>query len=188
MPKAKWGSGDDALTAADIDSAKSSEFTPYTGPIPLSGLYRFVVKQMKQGESDAGNPKLTTILELDGTWKPEHKRYEGCPLFDHMPVIKSAAWRVKAFCEAFGISSKEFYNSVLTDEDGRITKLASAGEPAGLEVYINVKHVAAKGDWAEKIQLNGAGYLPVDFDPEDDEAQTGDDTDAGDDGGDEPPF
>jgi len=187
MPKAKWGTGDEALTAADIDSAKSSDFTPYAGPIPRSGLYRFVVKSMKQGESDAGNPKLTTILELDGTWKPDHKRYEGCPLFDHMPVIKSAAWRVKAFCEAFGITSKEFYGGILTDEDGKVTKLGSAGEPAGLEVYVNVKHVAAKGEWAEKIQLNGAGYLPVDFDPEA-EAEGPGDTDGGDDSGEEPPF
>jgi hypothetical protein len=187
MPKAKWGSGDEALTAADIDNAQSSTFTPYSGPIPSSGLYRFVVSKMTKGKSEAGNDKLQTIMLLDGTWKSEHKKYNDCPLFDNMPVMKSTAFRTKAFCAAFGISAKEFLTGIIYDEGGRVTKLAGAGEPEGLVVYVNVKYVKASQGYAEKIQLNGTGYLPVDFDP--DEAQSGDDTDAGDDDpGEEPPF
>jgi hypothetical protein len=185
MPKAKWGSGEQALTASDIDNAKSNDFSTYIGPIPKGGLYRFIVKSMKQSESSKGNPMLRTIVELDGTWKAAHKQYDGCPLFDYMPVMKSTAFRVKAFCEAFGISSKEFYGSILTDEDGRVTKLASAGEPEGLEIYINVKYQPTADGYAEKIVLNGTGYLPVDDAPDEDDSQvTDDDLDPND----EPPF
>lgn len=186
MPKAKWGSGNQALTAADIDGAETrAGFVPYSGPIPRSGLYRFTIKRMKQGTSSAGNPKLQIISELDGTWKTEHKKFEGCPLFDNMPVMKSTAFRVKAFCEAVGLSSKEFYNSIVVDENGVVTKLGSLGDPAGLLVYINAQYVAASDGYAEKLQLNGTGYLPVEDDEDDTEETTDEEQDAADD---EAPF
>lgn len=173
MPKAKWGSGDQALTAADIDGAENRGFSPYAGEYPRSGLYRFTIKRMKQGTSSAGNPKLQIISELDGTWKPEHKKYDGCPLFDNMPVMKSTAFRVKAFCEAVGMTSKEFYAGIIVDENGVVTKLGSLGDPAGLLVYINAQYVAPADGYAEKLQLNGTGYLPVEDEDEDEDA-TGD--------------
>jgi hypothetical protein len=190
LPKAKWGSGDQALTASDIDNAKSNEFTTYAGPIPPSGLYRFVTKSMLQTVSSKDNPMLRTILELDGTWKPKHKQFDGCPLFDYMPVMKSTAFRSKAFCEAYGISPKEFLTGILVDEDGKVTKLASAGDPAGIEVYINVKYVPAAAGYNEKIALNGTGYLPVDDAPEDDgDAPESDEADSRpSDDDEEPPF
>jgi hypothetical protein len=181
MPKAKWGSGDEALTAADIDGAQSNGFTPYSGPIPPAGLYKFVVKQMTQGTSGAGNPKLQTVMELAGDWKSNHAKYDGCPLFDNMPVMKSTAFRVKAFCEAFGLTSKEFYGGILTDEKGKVTKLGSLGDPAGLEVYVSVSKRAATDQYPESLQLNGTGYLPVDDDDAEDAAEdetADDDTDA----------
>lgn len=181
MPKAKWGD----FAPADIDNAKSNEFTPYAGPIPKGGLFRFIVKQMKVGDSKGGNPMLTTIMELDGSWKPAHKKFDGCPLFDYMPVIKSTAFRTKAFCEAFGLTSREFTTGIITDENGKVTKLASAGDPAGLEVYVNVAYQAATDEYSEKIRLNGTGYLPVDDAP-DDEAEDADP--AEDDADNEPPF
>lgn len=184
MPKVKWGTGDGALTAADIDGARSNEFTPYSGPLPPGGVYRFVVKQMKQGTSGAGNPKLTTIMELDGGWKEAHKKYDGCPLFDHMPVTQSAAFRTKAFCEAFGITPREFLTGILVDDDSKVTKLASAGDPAGIEVYVNIKRKPASGEYEEGIQLNGTGYLPVDDAPDEDADAA--DADESDDN--EPPF
>lgn len=186
MPKAKWGSGDEALTAGDIDNAETSSYTPYSGPVAPSGLYRFTVSRMKKGESKSGNPKLLSILTIDGTWKPAHKKYDGCPLFDHMPVTKSSAFRTKAFCEAYGITSREFMTGVITDEDGKITKLASAGDPEGLQVYINVRHVPEANGYSEKLELNGTGYLPVDDTPDDDDDPADDSDDNTD--GEEPPF
>jgi hypothetical protein len=179
MPKATWGD----FSANDIDSAESrGGFTPYSGPIPPSGLYRFTVKQMKKGESQAGNPKIQVVMELDGTWKENHKKYDTCPLFDNMPVMKSTAFRVKAFCEAFGLTSKQFATGLITDEDGKITKLSTLGDPAGIQVYVNVKKRPAENGYDEGLQLNGTGYLPVD-DEDDDEDEDEDETP-----GEEAPF
>jgi hypothetical protein len=187
MPKATWGSGGEALTAADIDGAEQREgFAPYSGPIPPAGLYRFVLKFAKKGQSSTGNPKLQMLWELDGDWKPEHAKFEGAPLWDNMPVMKSTAWRVAAFCEAVGITSAEFLNKMVVDEDGKVTKLGSLGDPAGIMAYINVSKRPANAQYAEQLQLNGAGYLPA---QDGEEAQEPGDVDKGDDeDGDEPPF
>lgn len=185
MPKATWGD----FSSSDIDNAETRQgYTPYDGPIPRNGLYRFTTKLMKVGESQAGNPKIQTVLELDGSWKAEHKKFDGCPLFDNMPVMKSTAFRVKAFCEAYGITSKQFQTGIIKDEDGKITKLSVAGDPAGIMVYINVVRRPATDQYAESIGLNGTGYLPVDEAPDDEDAddQTGDADE--DDADNEPPF
>jgi hypothetical protein len=178
MPKAKWGSGDEALTAADIDGAQSNQqFTPYLGDVPPAGLYRFVIKSMTQGTSGTGNPKLLIISELDGSWKPNHAKYDGCPLFDHMPVMKSTAFRQKALNEAIGATGKDFLNMIL-DEKGKVTKYGSIGDPAGLLVYISVKRSTPTEKYPDpSLQLNGTGYLPVDDDDVEDATEATDDAD-----------
>lgn len=191
MPKATWGTGGEALTAADIDGAEQREgFAPYAGPMPPAGLYRFVLKFAKKGESGSGNPKLQILLELDGSWKPNHAKFDKAPLWDNMPVMKSTAWRVQAFCEAIGATAKDFANGMVVDEDGKVTKIGRVGDPSGLYVYVNAKVRPAGGGYDEQLQLNGAGYLPA---PDDDDADA-DDTGNGENGdddsddNDEPPF
>jgi hypothetical protein len=187
MPKATWGD----FSADDIEKAevRENQFTPYNGPLPRAGLYRFTLKVAKKGTSQAGNPKLLLIWELDGSWKPEHKKYDGAPLFDHMPVTKSSAFRARAFCDALGMPYKEFQNGIITDEDGKVTKLGrTLGDPAGLQVYANISRRPAEGDYDESLQIVGTGYLPIDDDDVED-ANDGDaaaDDDADDDS--EPPF
>jgi hypothetical protein len=181
MPKATWGE----FSSNDIDNAEQREgFAPYAGPLPRAGIYRFTAKFMKKGVSGTGNPKLQILWELDGTWKPEHKKYDACPLWDNMPVMPSTAWRVRAFCDALGLSSKEFQTRIIVDEEGKVTKLGSLGDPAGLQVYVNVSRRPASEGYDESLQLNGSGYLPIDDDDDDgtDDAddENGDDT--------EPPF
>lgn len=184
MPKATWGD----FSSADIDSAEQREgFTPYSGPLPRAGLYRFTAKFMKKGQSNTGNPKMQILWELDGSWKPEHKKYDGCPLWDNMPVMKSTAWRVRAFCDALGLSSKEFQTKILTDEEGKVTKLGSLGDPAGLQVYVNVSRRPASEGYDESLQLNGSGYLAVDEDADEDADEAASDDDDDDDDT-EPPF
>ena len=181
MPKATWGD----FSSEDIDKAEQREgFTPYSGLLPRAGLYRFTAKFMKKGVSSTNNPKLQILWELDGSWKPEHKKFDGCPLWDNMPVVKSTAWRVRAFCEALGLSSKEFHSRIITDDDGKVTKLGSLGDPAGLQVYVNVSQRPASEGYDASLQLNGSGYLPIDDDDVEDAAEAADDED--DDG--EAPF
>lgn len=185
MPKATWGD----FSSDDIDSAETREgFAPYAGAYPRSGLFRFTIKAMKQGESQKGNPKMLIVAEIDGSWKPEHKKYDGCPLFDHMPVTKQTAFRVKAFCEAVGLPSKEFQNKIITDDDGKVTKLGSLGDPAGLQVYVNITQRPKTEEYPDpQLSLVGTGYLPIDDEDEDedDEDEVLEDPDDDDD---EPPF
>lgn len=188
MPKATWGTGDEALTAADIDGAESREgFAPYAGPLPPAGVYRFILKFAKKGESGSGNPKLQILLELDGSWKEQHAKFDKCPLWDNMPVMKSTAWRVAAFNEAIGATSADFAKGMVVDEDGKVTKIGKVGDPSGLYVYVSVKQRAASGGYDASLQLNGAGYLPAPEDGDDADDQDGSD-DADDNGDDEPPF
>lgn len=171
MPKATWGSGDQALTAADIDNVDTSNnFKPYTGSIPGSGVYRFVLRRIKKGISSTNNPKALIILALDGTWRKEHAAFEACPLFDHMPVMKSTAFRVRAFCDAMGISSSDFMNRMIVDDDGRVTKIGKL-ELTGEElVYVNVVREKGNEEHGPRLTLNGTGYLAVDDDEVGDDA------------------
>lgn len=183
MPKAIWGSGDEALTASDIDGAERQETRKmYSGDLPKSGTYRFVIQNLQNGESKNGNPKLRVFATLDGTWMRNHAKYDGCPIWDHIPVMKSTAGRVANFLDAIGASSKDLYSS-LVDENGLITKLGKIGDPAGIMVYVNVKQKPADGGYEAGIQVGFNGYIPV---SEDDEAEANAGTE--DDGDDAPPF
>lgn len=187
MPKVKWG-GD--LDQDAIDSAERREGGDYTGDIPPKGVYRFKLRFSKKDKAkDSGNPKLTSLLVLDGSWKPEHKQYDGCPLWDHMPVTKKTAFRVRAYCDALNITSADFINKMVIDDEGnvqKIGKLKIADED--LLVLVSVKP-EKNPEYGDRLQLAG-GYLPFkdeDDDDDDSDGDADDDTDdEGDNGGD--PF
>lgn len=184
MPKAKWGSGDNSLTAEDIDGADRAEVTArYSGEIPPSGMYRFTIERIKQDKSQAGNDMLNVRLSLDGSWKPNHKQYDGCPLWDRIPLMPSTKQRVANFMDAVGGTGKDIFNAIV-DEDKYITKFGSLGDPAGILVFVNVKHVAADGTYQAKLETHFASYLPV-LEGEDGPAPG---PVADDNGGEEPPF
>ena len=137
--------------------------------MPTSGVYRFLKRRAKKEQSKAGNPKLVTIWVLDGSWKPEHKKFDGCPLFDHMAVMKSMNWRVKAYCAAIGVTSTDFMKRMVVDEEGIVQKIGKVkfGPDDSVEAYINVKRDT---DENGNPTLSLVGYLtpPEDEDVEDD--------------------
>ncbi len=182
MPKATWGD----FSSADIEGAETREgFAPYAGEIPPAGVYRFTLKFAKKAESQSGNPKLQMLWELDGTWKPNHKKFDSCPLWDNMPVMKQTAFRVRAFCDAIGMPYREF-GTMIVDDDGKVTKMGKTiGDPTGIQVYVNVKKRPAENGYEESLQLNGTGYLPMDDADDADDADDDDDDEGLDD---EPPF
>lgn len=179
MPKVKWG-GD--ISPEDIDKAENRG--GYAGDVPPAGTYRFKLRSAKQGESGEGNPKLACLLILDGSWKKEHKQYDGCPLWDHMPVTKKTAFRVKAFCDALNISSSDFYNKTVVDDEGvvqKIGKLTIADEDR--LVVVSVKQEKNE-EYGARLVLGRSGYLP--FEEESDDDDSDDDDDDDDDGEGEP--
>lgn len=174
MPKIKWA-GD--LEQSDIDEAEVSQGR-YTGEIPPSGVYRFRLQSMKVGESNSGNPKLIMIWKLDGSWKSDHKKYDGCPIFDHMPVTKSAAFRAKALCIALGTTSDDFKNKMVADADGYVTKMGKLKVDESVTIYASVKR---ENDEKYGVRLADPAYLAP---PDDDD----DDADPDDSDSDEVPF
>lgn len=181
MPKAKWGAGDQPLTAGDIDGAERQETRKrYSGELPTPGTYRFVIQSLKQAESSAGNDKVVVMATLDGSWQPNHKKYDGCPIWDHLPIMASTAERVANFLDAIGATGADLMEKSIVDENGYITKLGAVGDPKGLMVYINVNRKRPTREYPDPaIQVGFNGYIAVD----DDEAVSSDDTD-----GDDPPF
>jgi len=171
MPKIKWA-GD--LEQTDIDEAEVSQGR-YAGPVPPSGVYRFRLQSMKVGESKSGNPKLMMIWKVDGSWQKGHKQYDGAPLFDHMPVTKSSAFRTKALCIALGVSSADFMGKMVADAEGYVTKIGKLAIDDSITAFISVK----KGnDEQYGERLTDPGYLapPEDDDAADSDAEPDDDS------------
>ncbi len=185
MPKAKWGAGDNMLTAADIDNAEVPEQrTRYSGELPPAGTYRFTIQSLKQGTSEAGNNKVTVFATLDGTWKPNHKQFDGAPVWQHLALTTANAAQVRNFLDSIGATSADLLNGAIVDENGYITKLGRAGEPVGIQVYITVQHSKPTDKYPNKrLEVAYAGYILVD---EDDSADAAGPGDGG--GNEEPPF
>lgn len=163
MPKAIWGAGDNMLTADDINNAESPESrTRYSGEIPPGGTYRFVIKSLHQETSSKGNPMVRVIAELDGTWQPNHAKYDGCPVFNYITLTKANAPQVRNFLEAIGATPEDLMNKSIVDENDFITKLGSVGDPAGLLVYINTQRSKPTTEYPNsRLEVMYAGYLPV---------------------------
>lgn len=177
MPKVKWGS----ISEQDINEAEVSQ--NYAGKIPPTGVYRFVLSRLKVGQSGEGNPKVVVMARLDGSWRKEHKKFNGCPLFDHIAVIQSQNFKVRALCDALGVTAKQFMNQTVTDEDDNILKIGTLKiHEEDLLIYISVQHVN-DAEYGEQLRTaRGGGYMPA---PEDDDGEDGEDVPAEDDEDDE---
>jgi hypothetical protein len=184
MPKAKWGAGDNMLTAADIDNAEVPEQrTRYSGELPPAGTYRFTLQSLKKGTSNAGNDKVLVFALLDGAWKPNHKQYNGAPVFHHLALTTANAPQVRNFLDSIGATSADLLNGSIVDENDYITKLGRVGDPVGIQVYITVQHSKPTTEYPNKrLEVAYAGYIMVD--DEDDSADAAGPAD----GTEEPPF
>lgn len=185
MPKATWGAGDNPLTADDIEGAESPESRPrYSGEVPPGGTYRFTLGRLKKDRSSNGNDMIRIIAFLDGTWKPNHKQYDGAPLFTQVTLTKANAPNVKNFLEAIGATSKDLMSGTIVDEGGYITKLGRVGDPQGIQVYITVKQSKRTAEYPNpRLETDYAPFIMVDDDGDDDLGPADDDGD-----GTEPPF
>jgi hypothetical protein len=170
MPKAKWGAGDNPLTAEDIDSAETLETrTRYSGPVPPGGTYRWTIQSMKQDTSNAGNDKVVIFLVLDGDWKPNHKQFDGAPVWHHLALTAGNKAFVKNFLDSIGATSKDLLNGSIVDESGYITKLGSVGDPSGLQVYATVQRKKVTPEYPDPtLELAYGGYIMVEDDGDDD--------------------
>lgn len=184
MPKAKWGAGDNMLTADDITGAEQIEGRKrYSGPVPPGGTYRFVIQSLKQGTSNGGNNKVVITLLLDGSWQPNHKQYDGAPVWHHLALTKANAANVRNFLDSIGATAADLLNGSVVDENDYITKLGKVGDPAGLMVYANTKRKKTTPEYPDPaLEVMFGGYLPVEDDSDgadDSEDGADDDNDGG---------
>lgn len=176
MGKIKWGGGISQSAIDDVDT--DQQFTPYDGPTPPAGVYRFRIKVLKTSESSNGNPQLVIGMELvPRSDIPEQRRYNGYFLMDWITVLDSVAWRLRPFLDAVGVTSKEFINGTVTDEDKNVTKIGKK-VVKGTIVAVSIKNGQ---DQKGNARMEVGQYIPVvdgDQDDSADDAETDD----------EPPF
>lgn len=184
MPKATWGAGDNPLTADDIDGAERVETRArYSGEVPPGGTYRWRLGRLKKVVSSNGNDMINVMAFLDGTWKPNHKQYDGAPLWDRVVLTNANAKNVANFLDAIGATGADLMKGTIVDEDGFITKLGKVGDPEGILVYITVQRSKPTPEYPNvRLETAFAPYIMVE-DDEDDSA--GADSSEG---GEEPPF
>lgn len=167
MPKLNWdGEGEDALTAEDIEGAEEG-FQAYTGEMPPGGVYRFIIRRIKFKKSSKGTKGLSLRCNLDGSWKPAHRKFDGCPLWDDIWMTKGSASFVKAFAQAIGVSAEDMISKVVVDEDGYVTKIGRKSfDGKEYPVYIAVK----RGEYNDETRLEkaGTGFQVVEAEEEDD--------------------
>jgi hypothetical protein len=173
MPKINWAGDDedDALTADDVEGAEEG-FQAYAGEIPPGGVYRFIIRRIKFKKASTGTKGLSLRLNLDGSWKSAHRKYDGCPLWDDVWMTKGSAAFVKALAQAIGVSAQDIIEKVVVDEDGYVTKIGrKVFEDKEYPVYIAVK----RGEYNDEPRLEKAGtgfqVVEADAEPDEDEAE-----------------
>lgn len=159
MPKVRWG-GDEVATAQDINDADVG-FQPYAGDIPASGVYRFKIRRITHEKFGTGNQGLKVLLILDGSWKPAHAKYDGCPLWTNVVNTKSASAFIKVFCEAIGCTPAEFLNQVVVDDDRLVQTIGKTKiDGQDIVVYANAKRARYTEDSPWRLEGVGTTFLP----------------------------
>jgi len=162
VPKVTWG----AFSAEDIDNAPESTFVPYEGPLPPAGVYGWTVGRMTKTTSKADNPMLVIVWENDGA---KDKKFKGAPVWDRPVMTKQTMFRIRDLCAALGVTSNDFLNKMVADEDGNITKI---GKLAVEKIHVKA-HVVRKPDNNNEMRLEIGKYIPLGqkSDAEEDEAE-----------------
>lgn len=178
MAKVRWDwDGDAAVAASDIDDYED-EGALYDGPKPTRGIFKFEIAKINKGESKAGNPKLQVSMKLVSRNK-EDKQFDGCPLTDFLPIMKSTVWRFAPFLKAIGVTGAMLLSKTIVDENKDVVKIGTV-KPNGMTVVCQVQLDENSG------YLNVKRYLVPKDDALDDAADDAGDADDSDDDGDEP--
>lgn len=151
--KVRWG-----VSGKDVDELEDSSYEEYDGPTPPRGIYRGTIKSMKKAESSAGNDKIVVLIIIKE--KGKKAKYNGAPIFDHVPVTESAMFRVKQLMTGLGGTGKDF-DATVVDDDNNITKMGRI-RPVGMDVRIATKVEVYQPDPDEPGERTAkiARYLP----------------------------
>lgn len=168
--------------AADVDP-NSDGF--YDGPTPPKGVYRTQLKFLRIKDNSNGDPRISGICEIAEPKGSDKAKYNGYGIWVGLNITKQGAPYVNNFLDTFGFNRKAFWGTggVTVDENdenksgGLILKIGTKIVKEGAACRIRTKFTPAKGEWDERLEVAGAGFLPLSgedggsaWDEEDDEA------------------
>lgn len=168
MPKVSW-EGD--VSTDDIDGFdRDAQYTPYSGPIPMNGIYAFKLKVLKYQEPKPGKKwsQLQIGLELvPRANRPEDKVYKGYFIQDWPPIAKHTAFRYVPFLDALEVSATDFINRTIIDEDGNIVKMGKWRNTGDIVILAGIADdTDEKGNPRKKVNFYGVLDDEVDEDDE----------------------
>jgi len=150
MPKQIWS----GLSSKMVDEAPDSvTYDDYEGDLPTAGAYGWDLKHMKVKTSKQDNPMVEVLWINDGERRPE---YKGAPWFDNITMIESTTWKIKQLCLAIGVSSDDFINKMVVDDEDKVTKI---GKLTTDKIHAKAK-VKRAPNQDGNMRLEFAQYLP----------------------------
>lgn len=107
------------------------------------GEYDATIEHVKEKQSKSGNDMLELSLHV---YAPDG---EPIPVYDYLVATSSAAWKVRAFCEALGLDydAGELNPDALVDKNIRVKIVTE--EQAGYEPKAKVKNYLPPGGKSE---------------------------------------
>lgn len=167
MGKVDWGGG---FTAEDIDKADRG-FTPYAGPQPPAGMYKFKLKVLRRRTSSKGNPQLMLGLELVPR-KESEKKFKGYFLTHFITITDGTLFRLAPFLDAIGVKGKDFISRTVEDEDQNIKKIGKWVNDGKQELMVSIGL-----DNQQRWEAKNFAPVPEDVDDVDDDADDADEDD-----------
>lgn len=174
MPKVTWGVKGSQID--EVERGDGPDYEPYDGPIPPKGVYRLKVERMEYVQFSSGNKGLKMLLLVDD---PNKKKYAGAPIWDNLVVVEQNDWKLAQFLDAIGATGKDWDGTVIgkDDQDRHVVQKIGRVNASGLYIKASTK-MGTNQDGDPRAEI--ARYIVKG------EAETADDSDAGDDG--EAPF
>lgn len=122
---------------------------------PPAGVLRFRLDSARKIDAD-GRPVLRCTLSLDGSWKPDLAAHDGYPMVIDVVVTDSTAFQVRSFCDAIGVTSREFMNATVLDENDRVARIGDVQvADGGVQVMVSTKREGGA------LRPRGTGWLPA---------------------------
>lgn len=143
MPKATWG-----IEREDIDDFdRDSQYTPYAGPIPPNAVYQWKIKVLKFIAGDRQKlPQLRVGLALVPRAGYDEKQYKDYFLMAFIPVSNKTQFRYVPFLDAIGVTSAQFTERTITDEEGNIKRIGTWRNDRATDILAEVKNGVDQDD------------------------------------------
>lgn len=134
MPDINWGLARGTVTNFD----RTSQYTPYTGPIPPDGVFMFRVKNIRYAAPTNDKlPQMQPGLELVPR-TDEEVEYAGYFLRGYLPVSERTGFRYVPFLDAIGVSESAFLRAK-RDNDGNITRMGKWTPKAETLILVQIR-------------------------------------------------